>query len=62
MSPLNNLIMVIFLALLLWAIQYILFPPLISLLLNFLFIGLLVIYTMQLLGLIRNVLPVPNIF
>lgn len=62
MFHLNQLIMVIIAALLLWLGQYIPMPPLISLVFNFFILVILIIYIMQFLGLIKFILPAPQIF
>lgn len=58
----NNLVMIVVLGLLLWLAQHMPLAPLISLLLNVLLLGLLVVYVMQLLGVVMNWLPLPKLF
>lgn len=63
MFELDQLVMVIISALLLWAVnQYIPMAPLINLVFNFLLLIVLVIYIMQFLGAIKVILPSPRIF
>jgi hypothetical protein len=63
MFELNQLLMVIISAFLLWAVnQYIPMAPLINLVFNFLLLVVLVIYIMQFLGVVKGVLPSPRIF
>lgn len=63
MLRLNQLIMVLISAFLLWLVnQYIPMAPLINLIFNFFILVILIIYIMQFLGVIKSVLPAPNIF
>lgn len=63
MFELNQLLMVIISAFLLWAVnQFIPMAPLINLVFNFLILVVLVIYIMQFLGVVKGVLPSPRIF
>lgn len=63
MDSLNQLIMVVITGFLLWAVNhYLLMNPFISLIINFFLLIGLVIYLMQLFGLVKEVLPAVNIF
>ncbi len=61
MFRLNQLIMILLFGLLLWAVQHVLLPPIISLLINFIILIALIIYIMQFFGFI-SILPAPNLF
>ena len=63
MTILNLLLLIIFAGVLLWAVNvFIPMAPLIKSLLNFLVFIILVIYILQFFGVIRMLLPFPNIF
>ena len=63
MDSLNQLIMVIVTGLIFWAVnQSIFLNPFISLAINFFLLIALVIYLMQFLGLVKEVLPTVKIF
>ncbi|MFW2534289.1 MULTISPECIES: Thivi_2564 family membrane protein [unclassified Legionella] len=63
MDSLNQLIMVIITGLIFWAVnQSIFLDPFINLVINFFLLIALVIYLMQFLGLVKEVLPTVKIF
>lgn len=63
MDSLNQLIMVIITGLIFWAVnQSIFLDPFINLVINFFLLIALVIYLMQFLGLVKEVLPTIKIF
>ncbi|MDI9819116.1 MULTISPECIES: Thivi_2564 family membrane protein [unclassified Legionella] len=62
MLKLNELLMIAIAGFLLWAVNLYPINPFLSLILNFVLIAALVIYLMQFLGLIKNILPTIRIF
>ena len=63
MSRLNEFIMVVISAFLLWAVnQFVPMAPLINLVFNCFILVILVIYIMQFLGVVNAVLPTPKLF
>lgn len=63
MFDINQLLMVVVSAFILWGVnQYIPMVPLINLVFNILILVVLVIYIMQFLGVVKGILPSPRIF
>ena len=63
MTLLNLIILIIFAGVLLWGVNsFIPMAPMIKSLLNFLVLIILVIYVLQFFGIVKMILPFPNIF
>lgn len=63
MTLINLLVLIVFAGLILWGVNvFIPMPPLIKSLLNFVVFVVLVIYVLQFFGIMKTILPFPNIF